>query len=546
MLRRCLLISCLSLSSIALYSCKNSDSKSAPTTATANQKKLGKNLSLNFDSFIGEDFNYSISGEKKCETDNNQLPFNNENSILINENEECTIAIHELKATGKTDNKIFIFSPKIANKYLILKISSDGKLTTPSPVLYISNEDNFEKYLAAKLNGDSLNLVLNTLSYIETKLSAEIDDLLAKAPEAPNAERTLNLAVTINSATLPANLIAIEKTAKFTRKYASQYELVTNSMKLKTTLGEVANSSNCKITDQLDLSQFTKNDFLQLSDCSQNLEFNKAYTVLFSEDSSWNLETIKIGSIPAVSPQISVEDMPNIPEETLKQEEKTLNDKFKIALDKYTGNFLVKYNALDKKTQSDKITILNTKLKAYYRKLDDAYKDRSDKEYVSQGFVLQNNEIEKIEIVDLTPQDSSISLNETSDLNNKEQIPAVQEETASASDDNTIKKEEVKNEDDTQKEAKEEEHNTLIDNAKSEEEGTNDTEVIENEKTQENHESEGNEDSQVEKTNENKDTKNNKVIDEKLIEPSEQEQPNNQNNNESTEHSDKGVENIED
>jgi len=131
MLRRCLLISCLSLSTIALYSCKNSDSKSAPATATASQKKLGKNLTLNFDSFIGEDYNYTISGEKKCETDANPLPFNNETSLLITENEECTISIHELKAKGKTDNKIFIFSHKVDSKYLILKINNEGKLNTP-------------------------------------------------------------------------------------------------------------------------------------------------------------------------------------------------------------------------------------------------------------------------------------------------------------------------------------------------------------------------------------------------------------------------------
>ncbi len=479
MLRRCLLISCLSLSTIALYSCKNSDSKSAPATATASQKKLGKNLTLNFDSFIGEDYNYTISGEKKCETDANPLPFNNETSLLITENEECTISIHELKATGKTDNKIFIFSPKVASKYLILKINNAGKLNTPSPVLYISNEDNFEKYLAAKLNGDSLNLVLNTLSYIETKLTTEIDELLAKAPEAPNAERTLNLAVTINSASLPANLIAVEKTAKFTRKFGSQYALVDSSMNLKTTLSEIANNSNCKITDNSDFSQFTKTDFQALSDCSQKLEFNKQYTILFSEDSSWDLDSIKMGSISAVSPQLALAEMPKISDEVLQQEEKTLNNNFKIALDKYTRNFLTKYDALDKVTQSDKVTLLSTKLKEYYKKLDSAFKNRTNKDYIPEGFVLQNNEIEKIEVVDLTPQQpTNTPKEELSNVDNQEQKLPVLEETETASDDKPVKKEELKNEDHTQEETKKEESNTQEDNKLAEE--TQNTPVVEN------------------------------------------------------------------
>ena len=110
MLRRSLLVTCLSLSSIALYSCKNSDNKSAPTSTTASKKKVAKNLSLSFDTFIGNNYSYTVSGEKKCDSDLTSVSFANVKEVNINEGEECTLTVKNLTAIGIDDKKVVVLN----------------------------------------------------------------------------------------------------------------------------------------------------------------------------------------------------------------------------------------------------------------------------------------------------------------------------------------------------------------------------------------------------------------------------------------------------
>ena len=65
-----------------------------------------------------------------------------------------------------------------------------------------------------------------------------------------------------------------------------------------------------KITDNSDFLSLQKLIFKLFLTVVKKLEFNKQYTILFSEDSSWDLDSIKMGSISAVSPQLALAEMP--------------------------------------------------------------------------------------------------------------------------------------------------------------------------------------------------------------------------------------------
>nr|BFD33454.1 hypothetical protein GTC16762_30720 [Pigmentibacter ruber] len=401
MLRRYLLVSCLSLSSIALYSCKNSDNKSAPTSTTASKKKIAKNLSLSFDTFIGNNYSYTVSGEKRCETDSNSTPFTEAKEVNISEGENCTITVKSLSAKGKEDNKIVIFTANDANKNLVINITKEGKLSSIYPVLFKSNDPNIpDQYLGASLNNDNLNLLLNSLSYIEAKLVAEDIELLSGMPDIPVEEKSLSFGVTYASGTLPENLFALEKKAKFSRKYGSdKYEIAKNSVELNTKLGAQANAGNCKITSdlQLDAASLTLETFSQLPSCDTKVEFNKEYHVLYLAEGSTSIEELKIGKILAVEESISSEQYPKVDATKLNNEKSSLDTKFKEILDAYIAKFLTKLNALNKDTDKEKIATLQDKLKFYYKKLDEAFKDRLDRGYVPQGFKINGDVIEQVE-----------------------------------------------------------------------------------------------------------------------------------------------------
>ncbi|WGL58596.1 hypothetical protein QEJ31_08610 [Pigmentibacter sp. JX0631] len=446
MLRRYLLVSCLSLSSIALYSCKNSDNKSAPTSTTASKKKIAKNLSLSFDTFIGNKYSYALSGEKKCETDFNSTSFTDVNDVNINEGENCEIIVKSLSAKGKEDNKIVIFTPKEANKNLVISINKEGKLTSIYPVVFKANDPNIpEHYLGANLSNDNLNLILNSLTYIEAKLIAEKVELLTSIPDAPSEERKLDISFSFVKGTLPENLINLEKKAKFNRKFAlDKYELLENSLELKIILNEQADATKCKITTE-DISSLTNDSISSLPSCNSTLEFNKKYTILYSEEGTWDLNKVKIGYILPVSNEILAEDFPKVLPETVREELNRLNNKFKDVLDAYTNKYISKLSLLNKENDQDKIASLKAQLKAYYKKLNEIYKDRSDKDYVPQGFELKNNEIEQVEdkTVEQPQQPQQPNSNTVadgssdSDLNNID-LPKVPDQNNNPSTEETI------------------------------------------------------------------------------------------------------------